>query len=144
MQINSSPRTNSSTSDLRSNGQGNRDKNTSLEMFVTDVVKKGHYKINYPLNKRPKNKGKEIAMTITEALVIESPPTFWWVDSATTRHIARNRELLVDLKEKQLGKHIVYMGKNTYSDVLGEGTYKFSIGDSVIVLNNVFVTQIST
>ena len=61
---------------------------------------KGHYKINCPLNKRPKNKGKEIAMTITEALVIESPPTSWWVDSAATRHIARNRELFIDLKEK--------------------------------------------
>uniref|UniRef100_A0A2N9IAJ8 Retrovirus-related Pol polyprotein from transposon TNT 1-94-like beta-barrel domain-containing protein n=1 Tax=Fagus sylvatica TaxID=28930 RepID=A0A2N9IAJ8_FAGSY len=88
-----------------------------------------HYKINCPLNKRPKNKGKEIAMTITEALVIESPPTSWWVDStATTRHIARNRELFVDLKEKQLGEHRVYMGNNTYSDVLGEGMHKFSIG----------------
>uniref|UniRef100_A0A2N9FK26 CCHC-type domain-containing protein n=1 Tax=Fagus sylvatica TaxID=28930 RepID=A0A2N9FK26_FAGSY len=98
---------------------------------------RGHYKINCPLNKRPKNKGKEIAMTITEALVIESPPTSWWVDSAATRHIARNRELFVDLKEKQLGEHIVYMGNNTYSDVLGEGRCKFSIGDSVIILNNV-------
>ena len=29
------------------------------------------------------------------------------------------------------------MGNNTYSDVLGEGRCKFSIGDSVIVLNNV-------
>uniref|UniRef100_A0A2N9GRF0 CCHC-type domain-containing protein n=1 Tax=Fagus sylvatica TaxID=28930 RepID=A0A2N9GRF0_FAGSY len=98
---------------------------------------KGHYKINCPLNKRPKNKGKEIAMTITEALVIESPPTSWWVDSAATRHIARNHELFVDLKEKQLREHRVYMGNNTYSDVLGEGRCKFSIGDSVIVLNNV-------
>uniref|UniRef100_A0A2N9EP82 Integrase catalytic domain-containing protein n=1 Tax=Fagus sylvatica TaxID=28930 RepID=A0A2N9EP82_FAGSY len=93
--------------------------------------------INCPLNKKPKNKGKEIAMTITEALIIESSPTSWWVDSAATRHIARNRELFVDLKEKQLGEHRVYMGNNTYSDVLGEGRCKFSIGDSVIVLNNV-------
>ena len=29
------------------------------------------------------------------------------------------------------------MGNNTYSDVLREGRCKFSIGDSVIVLNNV-------
>ena len=99
--------------------------------------KKGHYKINCLLNKRSKNKGKEIAMTITEALVIKSPPTSWWVDSTATRHIVRNRELFVDLKEKQLGEHRVYMRNNTYSDVLGEGTCKFSIGDSVIVLNNV-------
>uniref|UniRef100_A0A2N9FF63 CCHC-type domain-containing protein n=1 Tax=Fagus sylvatica TaxID=28930 RepID=A0A2N9FF63_FAGSY len=79
-----------------------------------------HYKINCPLNKRPKNKGKEIFMTIIEALVIESPPTSWWIDSTTTRHIVRNRELFVDLKEKQLGEHRVYMGNNTYSDVLRE------------------------
>uniref|UniRef100_A0A2N9IS84 Retrovirus-related Pol polyprotein from transposon TNT 1-94-like beta-barrel domain-containing protein n=1 Tax=Fagus sylvatica TaxID=28930 RepID=A0A2N9IS84_FAGSY len=101
------------------------------------LTRLGHYKINCPLNKRPKNKGKEIAMIITKALVIESPSTSWWVDSAATRHIARNRELFVDFKEKQLGEHRVYMGNNTYSDVLGEGKCKFSIGDSVIVLNNV-------
>ena len=76
-------------------------------------------------------------MTITETLVIESPSTSWWVDSAAIRHIARNRELFVDFKEKQLGEHRVYMGNNTYSDVLGEGKCKFFIGDSVIVLNNV-------
>jgi hypothetical protein len=76
-------------------------------------------------------------MTITEALVIESPPTSWWVDFVVTRHIARNCELFVDLKEKQLGEHRVYMGNNTYSDVLGEGRCKFFIGDSFIVLNNV-------
>ena len=29
------------------------------------------------------------------------------------------------------------MGNNTYTDVLGEGRCKFSISDSVIVLNNV-------
>jgi hypothetical protein len=59
------------------------------------------------------------------------------VDFAATRHIARNRELFVDLKEKQLGEHRVYMGNNTYNDVLGEGRCKFPISDSVIVLNNV-------
>ena len=98
---------------------------------------RGHYKINYLLNNKPKNIGKEIAMTIIEALVIESPSTSWWVDSTTTRYIARNRELFVDLKEKQLGEHRVYMGNNTYSDVLGKGRCEFFIGDSVIMLNNV-------
>ena len=61
-------------------------------------------------------------MTIIEAMFIKSPPTSWWLDSATIRHIARNRELFVDLKEKQLGEHRVYMGNSTYSDVLGEGS----------------------
>uniref|UniRef100_A0A2N9EIG2 CCHC-type domain-containing protein n=1 Tax=Fagus sylvatica TaxID=28930 RepID=A0A2N9EIG2_FAGSY len=116
------------------------DKETRQENKPRDACyqcgERGHYKIICPLNKRPKNKGKEIAMTITEALVIESPSTSWWVDFAATRHIARNHELFVDLKEKQLGKHRVYMRNNTYSDVLGEGRCKFSIGDSVIVLNN--------
>jgi hypothetical protein len=58
----------------------------------------GHYNINCPLNKRPKNKDKEIFMTITEALVIKSPSTSWWVDSAATRHIARNRDCLLILR----------------------------------------------
>uniref|UniRef100_A0A2N9HJG1 Reverse transcriptase Ty1/copia-type domain-containing protein n=1 Tax=Fagus sylvatica TaxID=28930 RepID=A0A2N9HJG1_FAGSY len=101
-----------------------------------------HYKINCPLNKRPKNKGKEISMTITEALVIESPPTSWWVDSAATRHIARNRELFVDLKEKQLGEHKVYMGNNTYSDVLGEDKGLIESRDAVFIEDTKLITPL--
>uniref|UniRef100_A0A2N9HAA9 CCHC-type domain-containing protein n=1 Tax=Fagus sylvatica TaxID=28930 RepID=A0A2N9HAA9_FAGSY len=103
---------------------------------------KGHYKIYCPLNKRPKNKGKEIAMIITEALVIESPPTSWWVDSATTRLIARNRELFVDFKEKQLGEHRVYMGNNTYNDVLGEDKGLIKSRDAVFIEDTKLITPL--
>ena len=43
----------------------------------------------------------------------------------------------MDFKEKAVGDHKVYMGNNTYSDVLGEGKCKISIKDSVIVLHDV-------
>jgi hypothetical protein len=75
MQLNLNPNINSSTSGLRSNGQGNRDKKKKTRDVCYRCGERGHYKINCPLNKRPKNKGKEIAMTISEALVIESPST---------------------------------------------------------------------
>uniref|UniRef100_A0A2N9FM87 Reverse transcriptase Ty1/copia-type domain-containing protein n=1 Tax=Fagus sylvatica TaxID=28930 RepID=A0A2N9FM87_FAGSY len=103
---------------------------------------KGHYKINCLLNKSPKNKGKEIAMTITEAMVIESPLTSWCADSATTRHIARNRELFVDFKEKQLGEHREYMGNNTYSDVLGEDKGLIESRDAVFIEDTKLITPL--
>jgi hypothetical protein len=43
----------------------------------------------------------------------------------------------VDFKEKAVGDHKVYMGNNTYSDVLGEGKCKISIKGLVIVLHDV-------
>jgi hypothetical protein len=49
----------------------------------------------------------------------------------------------VDFKEKAVREHQVYMGNNTYSDVLGEGKCKISIKGSVIVLHDVlFVPSI--
>ena len=59
-------------------------------------------------------------MTISKAMIIEPLSDNWWIDKATTRHIARSKELFVDLKEKKLGEQKVYMGNNTYSDVLGK------------------------
>ena len=59
------------------------------------------------------------------------------VDKATTQHEARSKELFVDLKEKKLGEQKVYMGNNTYSDVLGEGNYRLSINGIVVILSNV-------
>uniref|UniRef100_A0A2N9GQ88 Reverse transcriptase Ty1/copia-type domain-containing protein n=1 Tax=Fagus sylvatica TaxID=28930 RepID=A0A2N9GQ88_FAGSY len=100
-----------------------------------------HYKINYPLNKRPKHKGKEISMTITEALVIESPPTSWWVDSAATRHIARNRELFVDLKEKNLIS-VPVLDEKGFEVKMKSGRVFISKGD--ISVSSVKVDALST
>jgi hypothetical protein len=59
------------------------------------------------------------------------------MDSASTRHIARGRGIFVDFKEKTVGEHKVYIGNNTYSDVLGKGKCKISINGSVIILNDI-------
>jgi hypothetical protein len=70
----------------------------------------------------------------------ESTTNTWWINSAATRHITRSREFFVDFKEKSVGEHKVYMGNNTYNDVLGEGKSekcKISINRSIIVLYNV-------
>ena len=76
-------------------------------------------------------------MTITEAMMVESTSSSWWIDLATTRHIIRSREFFVDSKEKAVGEHKVYIGNNAYSYVLGEGKCKISIKGSIIVLHDV-------
>jgi hypothetical protein len=45
----------------------------------------------------------------------------------------------VEIQEKQLGEHRVYMGigKNTYSDVLGEGKCKLCVNGSNVILSDV-------
>jgi hypothetical protein len=76
-------------------------------------------------------------MTVTEVMMAELTTNSWWIDSAATRHITRDREFFVDFKEKAVGEHKVYMGNNTYSDVLSEGKCKISVKGSVVVLHNV-------
>ena len=59
-------------------------------------------------------------MTIIEAMMAEPTSSSWWIDLVATRHITRGREFFVDFKEKAAREHKVYMGNNTYNDVLGE------------------------
>jgi hypothetical protein len=98
--------------------------------------KGGHFKVNCPKNNSDK-KQKEIAMTVTEVMMAEPTSNSWWIDLAATRHITRDREFFVDFKEKAVGEHKVYMGNNTYSDVLDEGKCKIFVKRSIVVLHNV-------
>ena len=78
-------------------------------------------------NNNNKNNGtKQFIMTISKAMIIELSSDNWWIDSVATCHTARSKELFVELKEKKI-KHRVYMGNNTYSDVLDEGNCKLPI-----------------
>lgn len=63
---------------------------------------------------------KEIVILVLEIMLMESESDSWWVDSATIKHIFRNKVLLVKPKEKQTGELRVYMNNNTYCNVLGK------------------------
>ena len=80
-------------------------------------------------NKNKNNGTKQIIMTISKAMIIELSSDNWWIDSVATRYTSRSKELFVELKEKEKkrGEHRVYMGNNTYSDVLDEGNCKLPI-----------------
>jgi hypothetical protein len=84
----------------------------------------GHFKVKCPKNNGDK-KHKEITMTVTEVMMAELTTNSWWIDSAATRHITKCREFFVDLKEKAIDEHKVYMGNNTYSDVLEKTNVRF-------------------
>ena len=95
-----------------------------------------HFKVDCPMNNDNK-KQKEIAMTITKVMMAELTSNSWRIDSTATKHTKGNREFFVDLKEKAVREHKVYMGNNTYSDVLGKGKCKIFVKRSIIVLHNV-------
>ncbi|GMP88605.1 hypothetical protein CsSME_00040528 [Camellia sinensis var. sinensis] len=76
-------------------------------------------------------------MTISEALVLEPSSNSWWIDSAATRHIVQNKDMFMKFTEKKVGEHRIYMGNNSYSDVLGIGNCQFSIKGTSIVLHDV-------
>lgn len=59
------------------------------------------------------------------------------MDSASSRHVAKNKESFVELKEVKAGDHRIYMGNNSYCDV-GIGTVKIMLpGDKNLYLTDV-------
>ena len=64
---------------------------------------------------------------VSESLLIDVDSGTWWVDSASSRYVAKMRDFFIDMKEVKVSDHRVYMGNNTYCDVLGIGTMKIMI-----------------
>ncbi|KAG8381226.1 hypothetical protein BUALT_Bualt06G0100200 [Buddleja alternifolia] len=65
-------------------------------------------------------------------------PLAWWVDSASSRHVAKTRDVFVKMKEVKADNHKLYMGNKTYCDVLGIGTIKFGFpGENNLILTDV-------
>ena len=62
----------------------------------------------------------------------------WWVDSNTTRHIAKTRKGLESFKKFKSGEQRIYMGNNTYLDVEGVDSYRLDLEDSIMILKDVF------
>ncbi|KAK0571052.1 hypothetical protein LWI29_010329 [Acer saccharum] len=83
----------------------------------------GHFKANCPKRKKKDNQQKEVVLTVSEALIVESENQ-WWMDSGATRHVCKDKNSFFIFKDKALGEHRLYMGNNTYVDVLGEGDCK--------------------
>ncbi|KAF3790622.1 hypothetical protein EJ110_NYTH16182 [Nymphaea thermarum] len=62
--------------------------------------------------------------------------TGWWVDSVATRHITKTKEYVICMEDLSSG-HKVYMGNNSYCDIMGVGSYQLNVGDISVVLNEV-------
>ncbi|XP_020249403.1 pentatricopeptide repeat-containing protein At2g18940, chloroplastic-like [Asparagus officinalis] len=62
----------------------------------------------------------------------------WWIDSGATRHIAKDKKGVIEFTELKKGEQRIYMGNNTYLDVEGIGSYRLDLGDSILVLKDVF------
>ena len=52
---------------------------------------------------------KEIVMTISEGMVVEPSSNSCWVDFAVACHIAKEKGFFVEMKEKKVGEHRVYI-----------------------------------
>ncbi|KAM1500447.1 hypothetical protein ACFX10_023002 [Malus domestica] len=96
----------------------------------------GHYRYKCPKRRKNNKTPKELILTVSEALIAEDQGQ-WWIDSGATRHVSKDKSCFINFKEKALGEHRLYMGNNTYVDVLGEGDCKIKNSKSTIVLKNV-------
>ncbi|KAG9450499.1 hypothetical protein H6P81_010464 [Aristolochia fimbriata] len=62
-----------------------------------------------------------------EVLLVDVGENTLWLDSVTSRHVAKSREFFFDFKEMKTGEHRVYIGNNTYCDVIGTGTVRLKL-----------------
>uniref|UniRef100_A0A5K0ZQ04 Integrase catalytic domain-containing protein n=1 Tax=Nymphaea colorata TaxID=210225 RepID=A0A5K0ZQ04_9MAGN len=91
-----------------------------------------------------KNKGKdhenyneEVICVVSECLFADGDLTGWWVDSGATRHIAKTKEDMIHMENLSPGMQKVYMGNNSYCDVMGVGTYRLNVDGTSIILTEV-------
>ncbi|GMP76090.1 hypothetical protein CsSME_00032912 [Camellia sinensis var. sinensis] len=64
---------------------------------------KGHIKASCPQKKQNKD-NNPVAMTISEALVLEPSSNSWWIDSAATRHIVQNKDMLGHINKNKMSR----------------------------------------
>ena len=75
---------------------------------------------------------------VSESLLTDVDFRAWWIDSASSCHVAKTRDFFVDMKEVKANDHHVYIGNNTYCDVLGIEAVKIMIlGERNLYLSNV-------
>lgn len=96
----------------------------------------GHIRAKCPKRQKTNDKPKELILTISEALIAEGEEQ-WCVDSGATRHVCKDKSFFININEKAQGEHRLYMGNNTYIDVLGEGDCKLSCNGTNVILKNV-------
>ena len=82
---------------------------------------------------------------VFESLLIDVDSRAWWIDFASSRHVAKTRDFFVDMKEVKVGDHRVYMGNNTYCDALGIGTVEIMIpGERNLYMSDVLFAPTMT
>ena len=75
---------------------------------------------------------------VSESLLTDVDFRAWWIDFASSCHVAKTRDFFVDMKEVKANDHHVYIGNNTYCDVLGIEAVKIMIlGERNLYLSNV-------
>ncbi|KAF3792772.1 Retrovirus-related Pol polyprotein from transposon TNT 1-94 [Nymphaea thermarum] len=92
---------------------------------------------NYNRRKPQEDSDREVICVVSECLFADGDLTGWWVDSGATHHIAKTKEGVIHMENLSLKTHKVYMGNNSYCDVMGIGTYRLNVGGTSVVLNEV-------
>ena len=83
-------------------------------------------------------KGKDIICVTFEVLLSDGEDNAWWLDSGASKHVAMSRAVFSEFKEMKTGEHRIYMGNNSYCDVLGTGTIQIQLkGGNNLILTDV-------
>ncbi|KAK2979387.1 hypothetical protein RJ640_016795 [Escallonia rubra] len=62
----------------------------------------------------------------SHVMVAHSQPV-WFVDTGATKHVARDREGFIDYHRIPVGSKHIFMGNNSFKEVLGVGSYQLKL-----------------
>ena len=78
---------------------------------------------------------------ITESMMVDTNENNWWINSGATRYISITKVGFIEFQEIKVGKHNIYMGNETFWDVLGVGKVKIPLPTAnSLYLSDVFFT----
>lgn len=73
------------------------------------------------------HRNKDYIDMITESMMVDTNESNWSIDSGATRHISRTKAGFIEFQELKAREHNIYMGNETFCDVLGMGKVKIPL-----------------
>ena len=71
--------------------------------------------------------------------MVDTNESNWYFESEATRHISRTKACFIEFQKIKVGEHNIYMGNETFCDVMGVGKVKILLPTGkLLYLSDVF------